>query len=151
MRNTTITKFVGTLMMAGLVSSAWAQKAGDVISGTVSDEIDVLAGAHIVEINKDNRVVASGITDVNGNFSFAIRNPQDRLQITYLGCQTVTIPIKGLTYTIVLKQDVHELGTVEITSKRKTQTSGLDIPTTEYSGSMESISAGELGNRNLYR
>ena len=107
MRNTTITKFVGTLMMAGLVSSAWAQKAGDVISGTVSDEIDVLAGAHIVEINKDNRVVASGITDVNGNFSFAIRNPQDRLQITYLGCQTVTIPIKGLTYTIVLKLDVH--------------------------------------------
>ena len=146
MRNTTITKFVGTLMMAGLVSSAWAQKAGDVISGTVSDEIDVLAGAHIVEINKDNRVVASGITDVNGNFSFAIRNPQDRLQITYLGCQTVTIPIKGLTYTIVLKQDVHELSTVEITSKRKTQTSGLDIPTTEYSGSMETISAGELGN-----
>ncbi len=134
------------MMLFGIASSAMAQKAGDVISGTISDEIDVLAGAHVVEINKDNRVMASGVTDFNGNFSFAIRNPQDRLQITYIGCKTLTIPIKGLTYKIVMEPDNHELQEVVISQKKRAQTSGLDIPTTEIGGAIEMISAAELTN-----
>lgn len=136
---TSLVAFAATAMLQ-------AQKAGDVISGTISDEIDVLAGAHVVEINKDNRVMASGVTDFNGNFSFAIRNPQDRLQITYIGCKTLTIPIKGLTYKIVMEADNHELQEVVISQKKKSQTSGLDIPANEFSGSMQHISAQELGN-----
>lgn len=134
------------LMLLGAAQTAWAQKAGDVISGTISDDFDVLAGAHVVEINKDNRVMASGVTDFNGNFSFAIRNPQDRLQITFIGCKTKIIPIKGLTYNIMLEQENHELQEVMVTQVRKTNTSGLDIPATEVSGAMETISASDLGN-----
>ena len=125
---------------------AYAQKAGDVISGTVSDEIDVLTGAHVVEINKDNRVMASCVTDLNGNFSFAIRNPEDKLQITYIGCKTITMPIKGTTYKIVMEPDNHELTEVVVTQKKRTETSGLDIPQTEISTAMESIKASELSN-----
>ena len=146
MRHTIITKCAGIMMLAGLSGTAWAQKAGDVISGVVEDEFGPLAAAHVVEINKDNRVMASGMTDMNGNFSFAIRNPQDRLQISYVGCQTMIIPIKGLSYNIFLEQDNRQLQEVVVSQKKKTQTSGLDIPTTEYSGSMQTISASELGN-----
>ncbi len=127
-------------------TNTFAQNAGDVISGTVSDEIDVLAGAHVVELNKDNRVMASGVTDFNGNFSFAIRNPQDRLQITYIGCKTLTIPIKGLSYKIVLEADRHELQEVVVSQKKRSETSGLDIPETEISTAMQSIKASDLEN-----
>jgi len=123
-----------------------AQKAGDVISGTISDEIDVLAGAHVVELNKDNRVMASAVTDFNGNFSFAIKNPQDRLQITYIGCKTLTIPIKGLTYKIAMEADRHELQEVVVSQKKRSETSGLDIPETEISTAMQSIKADDLEN-----
>lgn len=146
MKNRFINKCAGILLLFCMTGTMWAQKAGDVISGTVSDDFDVLAGAHVVEINKDNRVMASGITDVNGNFSFAIRNPQDRLQISYIGCVTMTIPIKGLIYNIMMEQDNHQLAEVEVKAKKRVQTSGLDIPATEFGGAMETISAGELGN-----
>lgn len=127
-------------------TAAFAQKAGDVISGTVEDEFGPLASAHVVEINKDNRVMASGTTDINGNFSFAIRNPQDKLQVSYVGCQTKTVPIKGLTYTIVLDPDNHELSEVIVQAKKRTETSGLDIPRTEVSTAMQSIKASDLEN-----
>ena len=146
MKNRFITKGACVLALAGLTGSVWAQKAGDVISGTISDEIDVLAGVHIVELNKDDRVMASATTDINGNFSFAIRNPQDRLRITYIGCETLEIPIKGLTYNLVLKEQSHTLNEVVVSQKKKTSTSGLDIPINEYSGTMQSIKASEIDN-----
>jgi len=132
-----------TLLLAG-TASAWAQKAGDVISGMIEDEFGPLAGAHIVEINKDNRVMASGATDMNGNFSFAIRNPQDRLQITFIGCETKIIPIKGLSYHIILGADSKQLQEVEVKTARRTQTAGLSIPETEVSTAMQRISAAEF-------
>jgi hypothetical protein len=44
--------------------------AGDVISGNVSDDIEPLMMVNVVEIDKNNRIVAHGVTDINGNFSF---------------------------------------------------------------------------------
>ena len=146
MKNNYITQGVCLLTMALFAGSAWAQKAGDVISGTISDEIDVLAGAHVIEINKDDRVMASAITDINGNFSFAIRNPQDRLKITYLGCETIIVPIKGFSYKLMLKQASTQLGEVVIQDRRRTQTSGLDIPVNEVSGAMQAIKASDIEN-----
>ena len=138
-------KYILSFVFASVTClTTWAQQAGDVISGTISDDFDVLAGVHVVEINKDDRVMASGITDINGNFSFAIRNPQDRLKITYIGMKTKIIPIKGLTYKIQLEQDNHELQEVVVSQKRRTQTSGLDIPQTEVSQASQTISAQEF-------
>ncbi len=138
-------KYILSFVFASVTSlTAWGQQAGDVISGTISDDFDVLAGVHVVEINKDDRVMASGVTDINGNFSFAIRNPQDRLKITYIGMKTQIIPIKGLTYKIMLEQDNHELQEVVVSQKKRTQTSGLDIPQTEVSQAAQTISAQEF-------
>ena len=55
------------------------------ISGTVSDDIDVVIGANVKEIDKNNRIVSQAITDMNGNFTMNIKNPNNTLEVTYMG------------------------------------------------------------------
>ena len=62
-------------MIPGLVS---AQKAGDVISGVVSDNIEPLMAVNVVEVDASNRYVANAITDMNGEFSFRLVDPKDK-------------------------------------------------------------------------
>ena len=50
--------------------AANAQQAGDIISGTVNDEMGPVMMANVVEIDAAKRIVASAVTDMNGNFSF---------------------------------------------------------------------------------
>lgn len=124
--------------------AALAQQRGDVISGVVSDEFGPLPGAHVMEINKDGRITASGVTDINGNFAFQLRNPQDQLKITFVGCQTKIIPIKGTSYKIFMAAQQTALKEVTVVGTRKTRTSGLAIPETEMSIAAQSISAKEF-------
>ena len=56
-------------------SICFAQKAGDIISGTVSDNFGPVMMANVVELDAANRIVASAQTDMSGNFSFKLKNP----------------------------------------------------------------------------
>lgn len=85
------------------MTMAQAPKAGDIISGTVSDDYEPLMMVNVLEIDNSNRIVAHGVTDINGNFSFAIKNPKDKLRVSYIGCQTVTLPIDRKRFNIHLK------------------------------------------------
>ena len=122
---------------------AQAPKAGDVISGTVQDDFEPLMMANVIEVDNNKRVVAQGVTDMNGNFSFRIKNPKDKLQVTYIGYAPVTLPINKKHYTIVMKSNT-QLGTVEIKAEKKTQSSGLQIPVREISGATQSIDMKEF-------
>ena len=53
--------------------SANAQSAGDIISGTVTDEFGPVLMANVVEVDAANRIVASAVTDMSGNFSLVIK------------------------------------------------------------------------------
>ncbi len=125
------------------VSMAQAPKAGDVISGTVSDDIEPLMMANVVEIDKNNLIVAHGVTDINGNFSFRIVSPKNRLRVSYIGCQTQYLPINRKVFHIKLASTT-TLKTVEVTGTRKTQTSGLSIPVTEISVAQQTIDMKEF-------
>ena len=46
--------------------AANAQQAGDIISGTVNDEMGPVMMANVVEIDAAKRIVASTVTDMNG-------------------------------------------------------------------------------------
>ena len=70
------------------IINSFAQNAGDIISGTVSDAFGPVMMANVTEIDAANRIVAAGTTDMNGNFSFKIKNPKDRLKISYVGLKT---------------------------------------------------------------
>ena len=52
------------------VISSYAQNAGDIVSGTVTDSYGAVIGANVVEIDGANRIQASAVTDINGAFTF---------------------------------------------------------------------------------
>jgi TonB-linked SusC/RagA family outer membrane protein len=125
------------------LSPAVAQQPGDIISGTVSDSYGPVMMANVVEIDAANRIVASAVTDMSGNFSFKLKNPKDKLRITYVGAKTVLLPLNKTRYNIVL-QDATQIQEVTITATKKTQGSGLAIPVDEISTAQQSISMAEF-------
>ena len=84
------------------VVCTYAQSAGDIISGTVKDSYGAVIGANVVEIDAANRIQASAVTDINGNFSFKLKNPKDKIRFSYVGYKTVTKPINQHRYEITM-------------------------------------------------
>ena len=123
------------VMLPGLLQ---AQKAGDVISGVIEDNEGPMMMVNVTERDAADRIVAHSITDMEGNFSFRLVNPKDRLQVTYVGYETVDIPIDKTFFEIKLKEQ-GELPTVEITADRVQETSGLAIPLREASSVVQTI------------
>ncbi len=120
-------------------------KAGDIISGNVSDDIEPLMMVNVVEIDANKRIVAHGVTDINGNFSFKCANPKDHLQISYIGYQTQIIPINKKVFKIVMKSNT-QIKEVVVKGVKKTQSSGLSIPVTEISVATQTIDMKEFEN-----
>ena len=138
-------KFLGTVIV-GLqlsVGYTYAQSAGDIISGTVTDSYGAVIGANVVEIDAANRIQASAVTDINGNFSFKLKNPKDKIRFSYVGYKTVVKPINQLRYEITMS-DEEQLDEVVVVSKKRAQGSGLAIPVDEISTARESINMSEF-------
>ncbi len=126
-----------------LPMSLHAQQAGDIISGTVSDAFGPVMMANVVEIDGAKRIVASAVTDINGNFSFKLKNPKDKLRVTYVGSKTVTLPINKLKYEITL-EDANQINEVVVTKQRRAGGAGLNIPIDELSRAGQSINMSEF-------
>ena len=124
-------------------SHAVAQKAGDIISGTVTDQFGPVMMANVVELDAANRIVASATTDMSGNFSFKLKNPKDKLRVTYVGYKTVTLPFNKTKYAIKM-EDQNVLKPVEVVAKRKATGSGLAIPQKEISTARQTIDMKEF-------
>ncbi len=122
---------------------SFAQEADEVISGTVSDALGPIMQANVVEIDNANRIVSSTTTDMNGNFSFKIKNPKNKLRFSFVGCKPKTVPIKGTVYDITL-DDETTLTEVTVVSKGRGNGSGLAIPHNELSTSNQTISTKEF-------
>lgn len=123
--------------------AANAQQAGDIISGTVTDEMGPVMMANVVEIDGAKRIVASAVTDMNGNFSFKLKNPKDKLRVTFVGYKTVLIPINKTHFNIKM-EDATQIQEVVVTAKKRAGGSGLNIPVDEISTSQQSISMSEF-------
>ena len=99
---------------------------------------------NVVEIDHNNRIVAHGTTDINGNFSFAIKNPKDKIRISYIGCQTVELPINKRAFgKIVLKSNT-TIKEVTVTAVRKSQSTGLAIPMDQIATASQTIDMKEF-------
>lgn len=132
------------MLLACFCAAAQAQvKAGDVISGTVQDDIEPLMMVNVVEIDNNNRIVAHGVTDINGNFSFTCKNPKDHLQISYVGYKTQNLPINKKVFKIVLQSNT-QIQDIVIKAVKKTETTGLQIPITEISTARQTIDMKEF-------
>ena len=133
------------MLLACFCTNVSAQvKAGDVISGQVWDDFEPLMMVNVVEIDNNKRIVAHGVTDINGNFSFRIVNPKDKIQISYIGCQTKVLPITKKSFGKIVLASTTTLKEVTVKATRKTQSSGLSIPVTEISVAQQTIDMKEF-------
>ena len=131
-----------TLCLMLVSSLAMAQISR--ISGTVSDDFDVLPGASVREVDASNRIVNATVTDMNGNFVLPIKSAKNRLQISFMGFKTQTLPINKTVYKVKMEDATKTLQTLEVKAKKKIKTSGLEIPEREVSFSAQGISAKEF-------
>ncbi|MBO4723883.1 MAG: SusC/RagA family TonB-linked outer membrane protein [Bacteroidaceae bacterium] len=124
--------------MAALPGLLQAQKAGDIISGVIEDAEGPMMMVNVTERDAADRIVAHAITDMEGNFSFRLVNPSDRLQVTYVGYETVDIPINKTYFEITMK-DAGEIPQVDIVAERVSETTGLPIPLREQGAVVQTI------------
>ena len=102
-------------------------KAGDLISGRVTDGVDPLRMANITERDSKYRIVAHSVTDIEGKFALRLVNPADKLEITYVGYQTVDTVINSTYYEIRMKEN-DGIPTVKIADDRKIVTMYGPLP-----------------------
>lgn len=118
-------------------------KAGDKISGTVSDEVGPLMGATVCEIDANGRIFESTITDINGAFSMKVKNPKDHIRFSYVGMRTVTVPIAAKKYEIIMEpvENRNQYRYIPVDGKKQT---GLPIPVREVDNAIKPIDMPEF-------
>lgn len=131
------------LLVAMMLYSFTATAQITSVHGTVSDDFGPLMSATICEIDANGRIVESTLTDMNGNFTMRVRNPKDKLRISYVGQKTQLLDFDRTTYNIKM---VSNTVTKEVTviSKKRLQGNSLPIPEREVSFAIQSIDAKEF-------
>ena len=96
MKTSKLSSFIILLFIQAVVTTVFAQdkpKAGDTISGIISDKYGPAMMINVTERDSLDRVVAHSLTDFWGYFSFRLVSPENRIRIITVGYETVDIPI----------------------------------------------------------
>lgn len=102
-------------------------KAGDIISGTVTNGEEPLQMVNVTERDSKYRIVAHAVTDIEGKFSMRLVNPAHRLEITYVGYETIDTVINSTYYEIRMKE-YDGIPTLKIADDRKIVTMYGPLP-----------------------
>ena len=79
--------------------------AGDMITGRVSNSEGPMMMVRVEEKDSKDRLVARAVTDIDGNFSFKLVDPADRLEIIYIGYHTAISGFSGNSMDVKLVLD----------------------------------------------
>lgn len=96
------------LVVQAVIPTAFAQynpMVGDTISGVICDKDGPVMLVNVAERDSSGRIVAHATTDFGGYFSFCLVNPDDRMQITFVGYETMEIPIDTTFFEIKMKDE----------------------------------------------
>ena len=129
-------KYLLTLALCFCCAVAVAQKR---VSGHVFCSDGPVVMANVVEMDASNRVVSATQTDAQGNFSLNIKNPANKLQISYIGYQTQKVSIAGKSSFRIELQDKNAFREATVTATRKIKSNGLEIPEREISVAQQSL------------
>ena len=113
------------------------------VHGTVSDEMGGLMGATVCEIDGNDRIINSAVTDLNGNFTMKVKSTKDKIRFSYVGMKTQVMAINKTTYNIRMSSAT-TLKEVTVKSKKRAQGNGLPIPERELSYATQTISMKEF-------
>lgn len=115
-------KLVAVGMMLMVSSWAWAQHTitGKVTDGTTGEEI---IGASVTEVDATGRVISAAVTNINGEYSLVIKNPKNKISVSYIGYKNQKITLKGQT-TLDIKLQDSSIGVNEVTVTARRRASG---------------------------
>ena len=135
-------KFLLTLALCFCCSLSYAQKR---ISGRVWSKQDgPIVMAYVVEQDKNNRNVTAAQTDANGNFSMVVKNPENKLRVSYIGYQTKVLAIGANTKFNIELIDKNTFKEASVTVTRKTRSNGLVIPEREISTAQQTLDMDQM-------
>ncbi len=119
---------------------------GQIIQGTVTSATDgePLIGVNVIEIDANNRIVSSVVTDVNGHYVLKAKNANGRVSVSYIGFKKQVKKISGSVVNIALEDDSSVIKEVEIVAAKKSSQGGYSIPTREIGTSVQTISSKEF-------
>lgn len=128
------------LTFAAALMTQVAMAQGIVITGHVGETDGDIIGGSIIEQDKNGRIVSSTVTDLNGNFSLSIKNPDNKLKVSYIGYKTILTNIKDKRrFDLTMIDDSHVVQEVQVTAKRLHNDGTFPIPEREVSGATQSI------------
>lgn len=132
-------------LLWAVVTMAMPANAQRRISGTVEDDIDVIIGANVKEMDKNNRILNATVTDFNGNFTMMLKDDKSVLVVSYIGYKTARIPVAGKNiFKIKLQDNTKVMEDVVVKGTKMSATTGLDIPEREFSGAVQTFDMSEL-------
>ncbi|MBN2613396.1 MAG: SusC/RagA family TonB-linked outer membrane protein [Bacteroidales bacterium] len=134
------------MLLAGANANA-QQKT--LVRGTVFSASDnlPLPGAAVIEMNKDNRIINSTITNIDGNFSIYVVSVNNKLVISFIGHKKSEVTIGNNTNVkIILEEDVTKIEEVTITAKSRQNIGSLSIDERDISMSISKLSAIEIAD-----
>lgn len=135
-------KTILTLLLCVFAQMVMAQSK--VISGTVEDALGPVMMANVTERDGNNRIVNATQTDMMGNFSMEIKNPKNKLVISYVGSKTQTLTIGDKT-TFAIKLEDEKTTLNEVTIKgRRTNSGGLNINKKEITTAQQTFDLSEV-------
>lgn len=127
------------LLAAFAMVSAFASAQGIRISGTVMAPDGPVMMCNVTERDANNRIVSASQTDINGNFSMEIKSTANKLQVSYIGYKTKTVPIGDKTVFDIEMEDQQTLKEVVVVAKKRFNHGGLAIPANEVSVASQTI------------
>ena len=101
-----------------------------VVRGRVVDQADKspVIGATVVEMDKDGRVVSGTTSDMNGDFTYEVRNMGNILKISVIGYNAVEVkPDAAKPMVVQLTSSDVEIEQVTITAKQRTSSTLTNI------------------------
>lgn len=130
---------LGELHRSKVVISGVRPQVGDTIIGWVMDEDGPLMMTNVVERDSKDRVVSHTVTDYEGHFALKVVDPQNRIQVSYVGYNMAESKINGNVFVITMEAQVLEEDTVGVQIFN-----GIPIPLREATGFVETIDMNEF-------
>ena len=100
--------------------------------------------ANVVERDANNRIVNATQTDMMGNFSMEIKNPKNKLVISYVGSKTKIMTIGNQTTFNIKLEDEGTALTEVVVKGRRTSAGGLNIDKREISVSRQTMNMDQV-------
>jgi TonB-linked SusC/RagA family outer membrane protein len=134
-------------VLIGLVAALQSLSAqtSDIVRGKVVSETgEELISLAVLEVDKNDRVVSSVLTDLNGEFSMKIKSRSNRLRFQYLGFTQQNVAIGDRMVFNITMRESNVLQEVVIKSTATMTDGTFNIPVKEIPFAMQKINTKEF-------